>query len=181
MNDHATPGHRPRVYVEGEPQDPLAAQVFDTIRSRGGPVTTIHRVLAAAPAVLEATYNFAIALRRDSKVARDVNELATLRTAQLEGAVFQFDAHRPMALDAGITEAQIDAMPGWRTSDLFDPRLRAVLAYTDALAERRDVPADIYDTLAQFFDAQEVVEITMICGFFAAGARLSCGLDMKPN
>lgn len=172
---------RPRVYLAGEPSDPLAAQVFDTIRSRGGPVTTIHRVLAAAPDILEATYNFAIALRKNSKLERSYNELMTLRAAQTEGAGYQFEAHRPMALEAGITEAQIAALPDWRASDLFDAAQRAVLAYADALADRKEVPPEIYEALAGFFDDREVVELTMICGFFSAGARLSCGLAMRPG
>ncbi len=181
MEEHRTTGDQARIYVEGEPQHPLAAEVFATIRSRGGPIGTIHRVLATAPDVFEATYNFAITLRRNTKVARDLNELMILRTAQLEGGIYEFAAHRPMALNAGMTEAQIAALSDWRTTDLFDARQRAVLAYADALAERTEVPADVFEALSRQLDPQEIVELTMICGFYVAVARLSCGLDMKPE
>ena len=181
MNEPTATGDLARVYVDGEPQDPLAAQVFETIRSRGRPIGTMHRVLAVAPKIFEVTYKFAITLRESTKVAREFNELMILRTVQQEGGVYEFAAHRPMALKAGITESQIEALSEWRSSNLFDPHQRAVLAYADALAARQDVPSKVFEELTGLFDAQEIVELTMICGFYVSAARLSCGVEMKPE
>lgn len=170
-----------RDYVGDNPQDPLVAQLFEKIRSRGGPIGTMHRVLALAPNIFEATYNFAMTLRQNTKIGRDLNELMILRTAQNEGGAYEFEAHRPMALGIGITEAQIDALSNWRNSDLFDTKQKAVLAYADALADRKDVPLDIFEALKAFLDIQEIAELTMICGFYVSAARLSAGFEMKPG
>ena len=180
MEDHSAANAPARIHVEGEPEDPVVARIFATIRASGRQVRPSHRVLAAAPLILEANYNYAMTLRHGTKVARDLNELMILRTAQLEGGAYEFEAHRPMALGAGITEAQIAALTEWRSTDLFDPRQKAVLAYADALSERKEVPADIFEELSRLLDPQEIVELTMICGFYIAIARMSCGLGMEP-
>lgn len=181
MADPATKRAPARIYVKGEPQDPLAAKVFATIRSRGAPIGTIHRVLALAPKVLEATYNQAIVQRNETRVDRSLNELMILRTAQVEGGDYEFQAHVPMALAHGLTQDQIDALGHWQSADLFDERQRAVLAYADALFARQHVPSDVFDALARVLDPQEIVELTMICGFYTMASRLSCGVDMNPD
>lgn len=170
-----------RIYIDGEPQDPVAAAIFATIRKRGGMIGTMHRALAAAPAVLDASYSMAIALRLHTKLPRELGELAILRTVQLEGGRYEFEAHRDMALKAGLTEQQISAVADWRSSGMFDPAHCAVLEYVGALSQRRDVPSDIFAALAVHLDAQEIVELTMTAGFYVAVSRLSCGLDMKPE
>ncbi|MEZ5649891.1 MAG: carboxymuconolactone decarboxylase family protein [Burkholderiaceae bacterium] len=180
MADQAAPRAPARIYVTGEPQDPLAARIFETIRSRGAPIGTIHRVLALAPKIFETTYNMAIANRTETKVDRSLNELMILRTTQVEGGEYEYQAHVPMALAMGLTQAQIDALAHWRESDLFDQRQRAVLTYADALFTRKHVPTDVFEALARELDPQEIVELTMISGFYTMASRLSCGVDMNP-
>lgn len=181
MTAHTKTSAPARIYVAGEPDDPSAARIFETIRSRGAQVGTIHRVLALAPRLLEVTYAMAIAQRTQTRVARSLNELMILRTAQVEGGDYEFRAHVPMALEAGLSQAQIDALAQWRESGLFDARQCAVLAYADALFERRHVPSEIFDALSRVLDRQEIVELTMICGFYTMASRLSCGVDMNPE
>jgi alkylhydroperoxidase family enzyme len=170
-----------RIYVDGEPEHPTAAAIFATIRQRGGMIGTIHRALAAAPAVLEANYNMAIALRLNTKLPRALGELTILRTVQLEGGRYEFEAHREMALKAGLTEQQISVLADWQASEVFSPVQRAVLGYADALHACRDVPDHIYDNLAAHLDAQEIVELTVTAGFYVAASRLTCGLAMRPE
>ena len=180
MTEHTATSTPARIYVKGQPEDALAARIFETIRSRGAQVGTIHRVLALAPKMLEATYAMAITQRQQTKVDRSLNELMSLRTAQVEGGEYEYRAHVPMALAAGLTQAQIDALPQWSSSDRFDARQRAVLGYAEALFARRHVPQDVFDALARELDPQEIVELTMICGFYTMASRLSCGVDMNP-
>ncbi len=46
------------------------------------------------------------------------------------------------ARDAGLTQAQVEAIPHWQISDLFSPAERAVLAYTDELVLSRGRVSD---------------------------------------
>ncbi|MEO1689677.1 MAG: carboxymuconolactone decarboxylase family protein, partial [Pseudomonadota bacterium] len=91
-------------------------------------VPALYRSLGAAPAMLEAWLAFAWALRREAGTPRALRELVILRGAQVAGAAYEWAHHVPMAREAGVAQARIDALAGWRGSDLFDEAERAALA-----------------------------------------------------
>ena len=86
--------------------------------------------------------------------------IAILRVALLNGADYEYRAHVPFALQAGLTQAQIDALPGWQISGKFDDRERAVLAYTDCVTREIRAPDAVFAELRRHFDDRELVELT---------------------
>jgi alkylhydroperoxidase family enzyme len=66
----------------------------------------------------------------------------------------------PFALADGVSQEQIDALPGWQVSKTFDDRERAVLAYTDSMTRGIRVPDPIFTEVRRHFDDREVVELT---------------------
>src|SRR6202167_6178273 len=48
-------------------------------------------------------------------------ELAILRAAIVGDSRFEFSQHMKVARMAGVSEAKLAALPGWATSDQFDP------------------------------------------------------------
>jgi alkylhydroperoxidase family enzyme len=60
-----------------------------------------------------------------------------MRVALLNGAPYEADQHRPVALKEGVTPAQLDALAQWETAGCFDDVERAVLRLTDAMT--RDI------------------------------------------
>jgi alkylhydroperoxidase family enzyme len=84
-----------------------------------------------------------------------------MRVAILNGAPYEADQHRPIALKEGVTQAQLDALAGWRESDAFDARQRAVLAFTDAMTRDVHVPDEVFAAVrAAFDDRRLIVELT---------------------
>ena len=55
------------------------------------------------------------------------------RAGYARGSLFVFSQHCKALRAAGYSEAHIEAIPSWGSSDLFTPLERAVLAYTDDL------------------------------------------------
>lgn len=174
-NDASQPA---RVMSACDSDDPRVANIFAHLADNGRKPSVMHRVLALSPAVLEAHYGLALALRHETALDRAYCELAILRTAQLEGGAYPFSAHQTHARNAGVTKEQVDALEQWRSSPLFDEGEKAVLAYVDAMAERREVPDGTYAALADFLNPQEIVELTVAVGHYAAVSRISCGLAM---
>ena len=168
-----------RVMVEGEADDSQAAEVFRHLRESGREPGTLHRVLASTPAILAAHYRLAMTLRHECSLDRRFSELAILRTTQLEGGAYPFAAHLRHARAAGVTEDQIANVGNWATCGAFDAVEKAVLAYVDALAERRTVPDDIFVGISDHLAPSQIVELTAIVGFYVSAARLSCGLAMR--
>src|ERR1700722_17848751 len=87
-----------------------------------------------------------------------------------------------MAKACGVTDAQIAALPNWRTSDLFDERERAMLAYTEAIDEHGgDVDDATYGALAKQFSPREIVELTITIVTYYGTGQLTKALRVKPE
>jgi AhpD family alkylhydroperoxidase len=161
------------------PADPLVQEMFADTRARGGEVINLHLVMAHAPAIMRARRTLANALRYEAATSRALRELAIVRTAQIVGGEYELNQHVPMALAAGLTQPQLDAVASWRASTLFDERQRALLAYVEAVAQGGDVDDATYESFARHFTPQEIVELTTIVasyygtGLFAKALRIA--------
>jgi alkylhydroperoxidase family enzyme len=84
-----------------------------------------------------------------------------------------------MALTAGITQAQLDALADWQQSVLFDDRQRALLAYVEAVAGGGDVDNATFAALARHFTPQEIVELTVTVASYYGTALIIKALRIE--
>jgi alkylhydroperoxidase family enzyme len=174
----------PRMPLASEhPSDPGVAKVFDDMRAHGQQILYTYRMSANAPVLFLAQHELGQKLRYAAKVPRLYRELIILRTTQVEKGQYEYVHHIPLALSCGVTQAQVDAMSHWRSSKVFDPKQRAVLAYSDGMSTKEGPDDATYHALASFFSNQEIVELTMTDGFYMAGAHVgtALGLQLEPN
>jgi alkylhydroperoxidase family enzyme len=165
------------------PEDPALAALFDGVRARGVEVPNLYRVLAASPGMLDAWIDFAWRLRLEAETPRALRELMILRGAQLSGAAYEWAHHRPMALAAGVEEAQIAALADWPDSDRFTPAERAALRLTEEITAGGAASEAAMDELKAHFTPAEVVELTLTASFYVCVARMlgSLGVDIEPD
>lgn len=178
--DHSAP----RVPLAPEhPSDPGVAKVFDDMRAHGQQILYTYRMSANAPVLFLAQHELGQKLRYAAKVPRQYRELVILRTTQLENGQYEYAHHIPLALSCGVTQTQIDAMSHWRSSKLFDPKERAILAFSDGMSTKEGPDDATFRGLASFFSNQEIVELAMTDGFYMAGAHVgtALGLQLEPN
>ena len=88
------------------------------------------------------------------------SSFALMLEAQVRGHELWHYEVRHMALKEGVSQAQLDALPAWEGSDLFDERERAVLAYTDAMTRTVQVPDPVFAAVRAAFDDRMLVELT---------------------
>jgi alkylhydroperoxidase family enzyme len=88
-----------------------------------------------------------------------LREIVILRVAVLNRAPFEFEAHLPVARDAGVTEAKLAALELPQIGEPFSVLERTVLALTDAMTRDVQVPDALFDPIAQHFDRRAVTEI----------------------
>jgi alkylhydroperoxidase family enzyme len=168
--------------VPDRPADPDLDRIFADVRRQGREPSHLYRTLGHAPRMLDAWIGLAWPLRAAPSVARALRELMILRSAQLTGAEYEWAHHLPMAEAAGVPEAKLDALAGWRSSDLFDGRERAALAYAEGIVAN-DVDDDVFDDVRRLFSPGEVIELTVTAGFYAGVARVLRALrvDLEPG
>ena len=76
----------------------------------------------------------------------------------------------------------VAALPDWRTSELFDDKQRALLAYTEALdTHGGDVDDATYAAFAKQFTPREIVELTITVVTYYGTGQLTKALRVKPE
>jgi AhpD family alkylhydroperoxidase len=163
-----------------DPSDPYLKEMFAKIRAKGGQPLNIHFVQGFAPKLAKARLDMAYALRYDLVTPGLLREMAIVRTAQILHSDYELDGHVALAKSCGVTDAQIAALPNWRSSDLFDQKQRALLAYTEAVDEKGgDVDDAIYEAFAKQFSPQEIVELTITIVTYYGTGQLTKALKVK--
>src|SRR5262252_8103782 len=144
------------------PDDPMLAEMFERIRATRGHVLNIHRVVGHAPNMLRAQAAYTRALREESSLPRDLQELLILRIAQVNDSAYEQSVHRPIAIECGASREKIDALATWRASSLFDARERAALGLVEQAARSGEVTDDVFATARTVFSPREIVELTAL-------------------
>ncbi|WP_066742457.1 carboxymuconolactone decarboxylase family protein [Cupriavidus sp. D384] len=140
--------------------DPAVRPLVDRITAERGGVLHLYQMLLHAPPVAEGWLAYLTAIRQKSSLPGALRELVIMRVAILNGAPYEADQHAPIALKEGMTQAQLDDLPAWQDSSLFDDTERAVLAYTDAMTRNIQVEASVSEAIRQRFPHRQVVELT---------------------
>jgi alkylhydroperoxidase family enzyme len=149
-----------RIPYSDETRTPEVAALAAQIRKERGRMHNLYLMLLNSPPVARGWLALLTAIRQQCELPGRYRELAILRIALLNGAHYEYEGHVPHALKAGIAQAQVDALPQWRTSDAFEPADRAVLAYTDAMTKDIRVPDEVFADVKARFDTRQVTELT---------------------
>lgn len=164
-----------------QPLDPIMKAMFDKRRKQGGAIINLQLVTGHAPKFAQAASNMAFTIRFDAKTPRRLLELTIMRTAQIVGSQYEINQHIPLSKMCGYSDAQIAALPKWKTSTLFDSKQRAVLGYVEEMAHGGDVDDATFAALQKYFDPEEIVEITYTVGSYYANALLTKALRIEPE
>ena len=105
-----------------------------------------------------------------------------LRGAQLMRSEYEWAQHLPMARKAGVTEAQIAALPSWKTSSSFNAREKAALALAEAVTHGK-VSDEVYAEAMRHFDHHDYVELAIVASFYAMVGRMldAMGVQLEPE
>ena len=146
---------------------------------RGGRLLHLYKALLNSPPVAEGWLKFFTAIRQKTKLNGRSRELAILRVALLNGADYEYRAHVPFALQEGMTQEQIGAIPGWQLWGGFDDRDRTVLALTDCMTRGIDVPDAVFAEVRRHFDDREVVELTATIAGYNLVSRFLVAMQLE--
>jgi 4-carboxymuconolactone decarboxylase len=146
-----TPGTRPEL-----------AQLEASITAQRGRVSLLYQVLLNSPPLAQGWEQLLTAIRNRSSIPADLREMVILRVAVLNRAPYEFEAHVPHALKAGISQPKIDALrdPGATSAaDTFSAQERCVLALTDTMTRNIDVPDSVFDPVKAHFNDQQLTDL----------------------
>jgi alkylhydroperoxidase family enzyme len=147
-----------------------------------GSPPNLYRALGNHAPLAAAWTEFARAIRFESRTPRMLRELIILRGAQLMRSEYEWAQHLKMARKAGVREAQIAALAGWRDSSEFDAREQAALELAEAVT-RGEVGDAVYAAVSKHFDHATYVELAMVAAFYAMVARMldAMRIQLEPD
>jgi alkylhydroperoxidase family enzyme len=152
--------------------DPALAMLVERItRERGGRLLNLYRMLLHSPPVARGWLDLFTAIRQQCALPARARELAIMRIAVLNGADYEFRAHVPFALAAGLTQAQLDALEAGKAPEGLTAADEAVLAYTDAMTRNIRVPNNVFAAVRAAFPERQIVELTATVGGYNLVSR----------
>jgi len=114
------------------------------------------------------------------KLDPKLRELGQIRAGWARGSQFVFSQHCKASRDVGLSEAQVQAIPSWSSSDVFSPEERTVLAYTDDLVLNGGrVPDATFERLRGFLSDEEILELTYVTCMYEMHATMSRALRLE--
>ncbi len=120
--------------------------------------------------------------RKRSPLTPVLRSLITVRVSQINWCRFCVDINASILLKRSGSMEKVTALENWKESDQFDDREKVVLEYTEAITySDRQVSEDLMTRVRQFFNEDEVVELTGLIAFQNLSSKFNSALDVPPQ
>ena len=171
-------------YVRADLAEPR--EIVDAVRKRrGGTLLNLDRMLLHSPELASGWNAYLGAVRTRLSLSPRLRELAMCIVAVINGAEYEFIHHAPVFIEAGGTQAQVDAMrdPDRAAADtaLFDDTERAALAVAIAMTRAVKVPDAAFDALKARLPERELVEFVATVAAYNMVSRFLVALGVEPE
>ncbi|GAA3107264.1 carboxymuconolactone decarboxylase family protein [Rhizobium viscosum] len=135
-----------------------------------------------SPELLKKLSELSIALK-DSAIEQKINDLVQIRASQINGCAFCLDMHVKEAKIHGESELRLYHVAIWRESNLFIPRERAALAWTEAVTKLPEggIPDELYERVRGQLSEKEISDLTFAIMVINAWNRASVAFKSVPG
>ncbi|RXT23909.1 alkylhydroperoxidase [Rhizobium leguminosarum] len=135
-----------------------------------------------SPELFKKFMEFSMALK-SSVIDEKLQALVEIRASQINGCGFCLDMHVKQAKIHGETELRLYHVAIWRESNLFVPRERAALAWTEALTKLPEggIPDEIYERVRGQLSEKEISDLTFVVMAINAWNRVNVGFKTVPG
>lgn len=145
-------------------------------RVRGPLAIWLHRPGLAEPAQALGQY-----CRYDSSLPPRLSELAILTVAACWRSEFEWWAHEPLALQAGIGEDAVRALAAGEAPPLLRADERAVYDFVHTLIEQRSVPQALYERTLETLGQDAVVDLVGLAGYYTLVSMTLNVFEVEPQ
>lgn len=105
-------------------------------------------------------------IRFDTSLDKRVNEMAIIMTAQYWGSQYEWYAHAPLAIKAGLDPAIVAAIGAGRKPDNMKDDEAIVWEFTTQLRRDHGVDEAIYQKAVDKFGEQGVMDLVAVNGYY---------------
>jgi 4-carboxymuconolactone decarboxylase len=171
--------------VKRESLDELGQTLYDKIDADARSGRSIagfkgpYGIALYSPRVADADQRKNDYLRFDSSIGRRFYEVAVLVTARELDHQFEWTAHEPAALKAGVERAVIDVIKYRRPLSGLQPKDAAIIQLGRELLRRHSVESKTFADALKLFGPKELVDVVSVIGNYSAIAVLLNAFDQR--
>ncbi len=129
-----------------------------------GAIPNLYTTLLHHPALFAPRYSFGSYIQRDSQLPAKTRELLIMRTGWLTRAEYEWAHHQPTAKAAGFSDEEIRNIAVGPDAPEWSEEYAAVLRAADELRREAFISDTTWNTLAKYYDTQQLVEIIFTVG-----------------
>lgn len=135
-------------------------------------------ILLRNPELCERAAQLGGMLRDGTSVPKRLSEIAILVCARHWSAQYEWRAHEPQALNAGLSTDVVQAIRHRQRPQFTLKDEEAAYEYVVELLEHKRVRDKTYDALAAAISAEAVIELTAIVGFYSLVAMMIVAFEI---
>jgi 4-carboxymuconolactone decarboxylase len=131
-------------------------------RGAGGP----FNVLLRSPEVGDLVQQFGAQMRFHSSLPRKLNEMAIIITARHWTAQYEWNAHRAVAAQAGLSEPIIQAIAAGKRPASMDVDETIIYNFATELLNTKQVSDPVFKAVKDKFEERGVVDLINVMGYY---------------
>jgi len=166
-------------FIEKGQGHPIVEDLYQKIESKGQRIINLYKILGHCPYVGLNWQRLGNSLLKGEELPPVLRELAVLRVGHLAKSTYEVTQHTRIGLAAGLSQEQVDAIPDWQNSSVFNEEQLAILAYTDEVERDIKVKDETFANLRNFLSEHAVVELTVTIGYYGMVSRFLVALDVE--
>jgi 4-carboxymuconolactone decarboxylase len=167
-----------RVPLVTQGSKPELQEIEARILKERGRISLLYQVLLNSAPIAQGWEAMLTAVRNQTSVPADLRELMILRVAVLNKASFEFEAHVPHALKAGVSQTKIDDVREMRLSSHFSDEEKLLLSMTDHMTRDIEVPSELMAEVTSRYSPEKVVELVATVAAYNMVSRFLVALNI---
>jgi 4-carboxymuconolactone decarboxylase len=156
-------------------QKAIADRLTKTIGAVHGP----YAAWIKKPNIADAMYGVMQCIRDQATMPRRMRMVATLTTIRHWGADYAWDVNMPLAQDAGVPQAVIDAIDDHRRPSFTDESDAVGYDVATELLVNRKLSDTTFQKAHAMLGEEKLIELVTVVGYFSANALTVVAFDIK--
>ncbi len=168
-------------YVNRDDMDAKGQEIYDRIRQdrNSAEVGLQFRALLNNPEAAGYLTSMGAQLRFQSSVPENLKELAIILVAREWNSDIEWTGHSILAGKAGVSDASIESIRTWKTSDGLTGDEAAVARFAHEMLRDKHVTDATYAAVQTLFGDRGVVDLTLTVSYYSALALAQIALELE--
>jgi 4-carboxymuconolactone decarboxylase len=146
--------------------DPNAQAIWDRVATSRGSVRGPMALLLHHPALAECVSEVGTQIRFRGVLSGADRELAILTAGREVEAPYEWAAHEPLGLEAGVRTEAIEVLRNHGPTTDLEPREALIVDTVRALYRDHRIPDDLYARAEAALGRQALVELVVLAGYY---------------